>query len=116
MISQKRGPSVASTSCFVYSDNVTIPPDGTLSFEVGPSDDYASGAITVTAIPTGGELIAPPFAFYLEVVQIATRRQQHYETGDVTFWLDVVVRNNSHENADASIITSFDVYVSVVKP
>jgi hypothetical protein len=70
------------------------------------------GAITVTAIPRQG---TPGANLFMEVVQMAVRHAP--QTFAVpNYLLDIVVRNNSHENdpENASTITGFDVYTSVV--
>lgn len=91
-----------------------IPPDGTSFFTIGPSDAFATGAITVTAIPTqfapGGN------AMFIEVVQMATRKESG-AGGHPRFFLDIVVKNNSHVGTpQASTIQKYDVFVSIVKP
>jgi hypothetical protein len=106
---------VASVSCFkvTFSED-TIPPDGTHYFAIGPADVFRNGgAITVTAIPSGG---TPGANLYMEVVQMATRLAPQFG-GPSDYFLDIVVRNNSHQaDQSNSTITSFDVYVSVVAP
>lgn len=92
-----------------------IPPDGTSFFTIGPSDAFATGAITVTAIPAqfapGGK------AMFIEVVQMATRKEPGGLGGGSRFFLDIVVKNNSHVGtAEESTIQKYDVFVSVVKP
>jgi hypothetical protein len=53
----------------------------------------------------------------MEVVQMATRQEAAGLGGIPTYFLDVVVRNNSHASGpDPSTITSYDVLVSVVTP
>jgi hypothetical protein len=92
-----------------------IPPDGTSFFTIGPSDAFATGAITVTAIPTvfssGGKTM------FIEVIQMATRKGAGGLGGSPQFFLDIVVRNNSHVGTpEESTIEKYDVFVSVVKP
>lgn len=91
----------------------SIPPDGTEFFTIGPADVFRDGgAITVTAIPRQG---TPGASLFMEVVQMAVRNApQTFAVSD--YLLDIVVRNNSHQNdpENASTITGFDVYTSVV--
>ena len=91
----------------------SIPPDGTEFFTLGPADVYRDGgAITVTAIPRQG---TPGAKLFMEVVQLAVR-QEPQTFAVPNYFLDIVVRNNSHQNdpENASTITGFDVYTSVV--
>ena len=109
---------MANVSCFKQTQTFTIPPDGTEFFTLGPSDAFSNGAITVTAIPRTG---TPGVSLFIEVVQMATRHAPKFGPagGHQDFFLDIVVRNNSHANNPAdslSTITSFDVFVSVVTP
>ena len=92
-----------------------IPPDGTSFFTLGPADVFAGGAITVTAHPRIFGEGAGLAAMFMEVVQMATRKS--ISLGGGGFFIDVVVRNNSHVGTgEASIIEKYDVHVSVVTP
>jgi hypothetical protein len=98
-----------------------IPPDGTSFFTIGPNAAFATGAITVTAIPTRFAPGGKPM--FIEVVQMATRKEQGVVGPGVgiggisQFFLDIVVRNNSHVGTpEESTIERYDVFVSVVKP
>jgi hypothetical protein len=106
---------MANTSCFkvTFGEN-SIPPDGTEYNFIGPADEFRDGgAITVTAIPRTG---TPGANLYMEVVQMATRQEPKFGALP-DYFLDIVVRNNSHANAESdSTITSYDVYVSCVAP
>lgn len=106
---------MATVSCFkvTFSGN-GIPPDGTEYHGIGPADIFRSGgAITVTAIPRTG---TPGANLYIEVIQMATRQEPTFEALP-DYYLDIVVRNNSHADAESdSTITSYDVYVSCVEP
>jgi hypothetical protein len=91
-----------------------IPADGTSFFTIGPHDAFATGAITVTAIPTQFAPGGKPM--FIEVVQMATRKEGEFG-GSQHFFLDIVVRNNSHVGTpEESTIEKYDVFVSVVKP
>jgi hypothetical protein len=91
-----------------------IPADGTSFFTIGPADAFATGAITVTAIPTQFAPGGKPM--FIEVVQMATRKEGVFG-GGANFFLDIVVRNNSHVGApEESTIEKYDVFVSVVQP
>lgn len=105
---------MANVSCFKQTHTFTIPPDGTDYFPIGPNEAFANAAITVTAIPRTG---TPGKPLYIEVVQMATRTSPRFGANPDHF-IDIVVRNNSHaaDQANASTITSFDVFVSVVTP
>lgn len=91
-----------------------IPPDGTSYFFLGPLDIYRGGAITVTAHPR--EFGSGPLTgMYMEVVQIATRKET--SLGGQSFYLDIVVKNNTHQGAaGATTIKNYDVYVAVASP
>ncbi len=106
---------MANVTCFkvTFSED-PIPPDGTFYFFVGPADVFRDGgAITVTAIPRTG---TPGANLYMEVVQMATRQAAKFGAPP-DYFLDIVVRNNSHRaDSSNSTITSYDVYVSVVTP
>jgi hypothetical protein len=107
---------MANVTCFKHVPSVDdpIPPDGTFYFWIGPLDIFSSGAITVTAHPTKFGP-GPQVAQYMEVVQMATRRE--VSLGGASFYLDLVVRNNSHVGqSDAASIASFDAFISVVTP
>ena len=111
----RSGVEVANVSFFTVGlKEDPIPPDGTSYFAVGPADDFAKGAITVTALPRTG---TPGANLYMEVVQMATRQEAAGLGGIPTYFLDVVVRNNSHASSpNPTTITSYDVLVSVVTP
>ena len=70
-----------------------IPADGTSFFTIGPSDAFATGAITVTAIPTNFAPGGKPM--FIEVVQMATRKEGG-PGGNPRFFLVFFVKNNSH--------------------
>jgi hypothetical protein len=110
------GADMANVICLKYENpggQVSLGPDETRYFWLGPSDDFGSGAITVTAIPGYGD--GSKGAMFMEVVQMATR-QQNAPSG-VEYYLDIVVRNNTHvDDEQTSTIESFWVYVSVITP
>jgi hypothetical protein len=103
---------MANVTILKNTFTVSIPPDGTHFFNLGPMDVFRTGgAINVTAIPRSG---APLTTLFMEVVQMAVR-QEVVTFGAPNFSLDIVVRNNSHQNdPEATTITAFDVFTSVV--
>jgi hypothetical protein len=109
---------VANVSCFEQLfTGVSIPPDGTAYYPIGPREDLAAGAITVTAIPVDG--LPANRNLYMEVIQMATRRGPGIGAGgpQPRNFLDVVVRNNSHvDSSPSTTITAFVLYVAIVTP
>jgi hypothetical protein len=108
---------MATVSCIHYDTpgHNPIPPDGTSYFVLGPLDVYQSGAITVTAHPRGSEG-NPAIGMYMEVIQMATRKAV-VGLGGFSYYLDIVVRNNTHlGTSEATTIKNYDVYVSVITP
>lgn len=105
---------------FPYSTN-PIGPEEVFYFVLGPDDRFGFGAVTVTAQPTGqGPDVATsgqPRTLYMEVIQVGTRREIIPPPGSgYQYFLDIVVRNNTHPGEDATSIMSFNAYVSIVAP
>ena len=96
----------------VYRNEFTdvIPPDGTHYPTIGPLDQFANGAITVTAHPY--PTAVNPSRRYMEVIQTATRFSN--QSPDAGFWLDIVVRNNGHVGSGADSINGLAIYTGVI--
>jgi|GraSoiStandDraft_4_1057263.scaffolds.fasta_scaffold1478486_2 hypothetical protein len=105
------------TTVFKNFMNVSIPPDGTRYFVLGPHPALGAGAVSVTAqavsVPDGG---FGDLAVFLEVIQTATRRGPG-QFGEEDRFLDIVVRNNAHVGGPPSgQITAFNLYTSIDTP
>jgi hypothetical protein len=101
-----------ATICFRNHLVAWIPPDGTFYYQYGPDPRLGSGAINVTIHTTEGVGGLAPR--YVEVVQMATRRQDS-SSGYQSF-LDIVVRNNAHVGGPGTGFSEWDAYTSVVTP
>lgn len=105
---------MSTTYCFKMSRVDSIPPDGQSYFDIELSP-FDGGAVTVTAVPT---FYQDPFegkTLFMEVIQMATRLEWRNEGRH--WFLDVVVRNNSHVGTPQAMgIDSYDVFVSWVTP
>jgi hypothetical protein len=100
------------TTCLVNHHTNLIPLDGTFYFVLGPDDRFAFGTMNVTCHAVEG--VAGLTPRYLEVIQMATRRQAR--TGGYDALLDVVVRNNGHVGTGASLVSEWVSYTSVITP
>jgi hypothetical protein len=107
---------MATVQCFESvnpgGNGFKLAPDQQFYFTIGSNAAFANGAITVTAHPTSGDV---PSGLYMEVIQTATRFMP--TIGGPTYYLDVVVRNNSHASEPThSTIYEFTAYASVITP
>ena len=100
---------------FAYRNDFlnTIPPGGTLYVFVGPLDQFAEGAITVTAHPNTSPV--HPSRQLMEVIQMSVRASRlNPDTGS---WLDIIVRNNGDRaSLGGYTIDGFSLYTSVIVP
>ncbi|MFM0327569.1 hypothetical protein [Caballeronia glebae] len=95
------------TQCFKHQYVFLMRP-GETAYLQQTADVFAFGSITVTAFLE--EDVPALAARYIEVIQMATRRQARANGYDA--FLDIVVRNNGHDGA----IDEFVTYTSVVTP
>lgn len=101
------------TLCFRNHAVAWIPPDGTLYFAMGPDDRLAAGSINMTVHTV--EAVDGLATRYVEVVQMATRRQARSGGGYETL-LDIVVRNNAHVGGAGTGFSEWVAYTSVITP
>jgi hypothetical protein len=98
---------MADVKCYrSYLAGLAVPPRGTVYFPLGPNNVLGTGAITVTCHAARGVSGTAPD--YVEVVQMATRLENP-STGR-SFFLDIVVRNNS----PGSWLDEIWIYTSVI--
>jgi len=100
---------MAQPTLYVNHFDHRLGPDETLYFVLGPGN--FKGAVTVTAIPADYGTTLPQ---YMEVIQTGIRAAAP-EGYNFSYWLDIVVRNNTHVgDSNATVIDSFNVSTSVI--
>ncbi|WP_223638032.1 hypothetical protein [Corallococcus sp. EGB] len=104
---------MATVQCFRNHFVAWIPLDGTYYYVLGPDSRLATGSINVTVHAV--EAVDGLATRYVEVIQMATRRQSR-SGGGYDSMLDIVVRNNGHVGGSGTGFSEWDAYTSVITP